>query len=395
MVWGPGQRENNSGRQQEPSAMDQFAQDARIRKGARMLPQDRKLTAGEIDAVRADLAAFTDPGGGKRTQAWVSRNLGAGYSAAVVSGFINGKPNSRDEEIARAVNEMLEIETARAKGVRPTVFVETGVAREILTVCTQARVHLAMGEILGPAGVGKSITLRACAQKIPGSVYLRCSESTAQPLAFLRSLAAAIGVGQTGSMDLVMRRIVDRLSSSGRLLLLDEAQKLSKRTIDVLRDLHDMAEIPIVICGTLLLRDMVNDANIFYGQLSSRIMVRVNLAERFAERGGGAGRSKPGDHKPLFTVEEVVEALGLSQGHLRLTDEAVAYLTSIACAPGLGCLRLCSQLVRALEKMPYYRRNEVTDKSIRRVLRELHGIDMRDQIESRVEQTTTQQRKTA
>ena len=343
-----------------------------------------------MDQIREDARAMLAKPG--KSQAWMSRKMGKGYSQAVLSAWFNGAQTPRDEEITRRVNNLIELDAATAAGSRPVVCVETNVAREIWTVCYHASVQGSMGEVIGPAGVGKTIALRACEHKFVGSVYLRCDQGCRSPGALLRTICRRLGLGVKGTIDTLLFRVVDRLDGTDRMLLFDEAQKLNPDALDVVRDIHDQAHVPIVLGGTFDLHKLVDDSTVFFGQMSSRISVRLNISERHGSAGRSGGRGK-GGCKPLFTVDDVVRALDLESSPLRLTTDARSYLTDLACAAGLGSLRLCSQLIRALESMPGLRGRQVTDKTIRKALKEFHGIEIRDRMSMRIEQTRT--RKTA
>lgn len=376
--------------------MDEIAQDARIRKsrGARMLAPDRKLTKAEINAVRDAARDFVEQH--DRSQKWLSKRLGEGYGAAVISNWFNFS-TTREEEIARKINDLMELDAARKAGVRSVPCVDTAVAIEIWTVCHFANKHKTMAEIIGPTGVGKTTALEACERKITGCIYMRCDRGCRSAGGFLRNLACRVGQRSTGNIDTLFRRLVDYLRGTDRMLILDEGQSLSLDALDVVRDLYDEAGIPIVVAGKYDLHELVDDATVFAGQMASRIAIRLNLAERCAmpEQGGGKSRKKT-NTRPLYTVDEVVKVLDLASSPLKLTPEAKQYLAALACTPGLGALRLCKWVVCALEDMPTYRTGgrSVEAKTIRGVLRKLHGIAGHERINNRVEQAQPK-RKTA
>jgi hypothetical protein len=75
------------------------------------------------------------------------------------------------------------------------------------------------------------------------------------------------------------RRIINALKGTERLLLIDEAHSLAVRSLNVIRDIHDEAKVPIVLAGTIDLRKRTNDSTIFFGQFTSRMVARCDVSE--------------------------------------------------------------------------------------------------------------------
>jgi DNA transposition AAA+ family ATPase len=348
--------------ERERSILDQIEQDARIMRRARMLPTDRPLTKEELDQVARDVRKWLKESG--RSAQSVSRALGKGFSPATISNFLNGMERGDHEKTARALNEYMERETRAGEAKRPQGFVETSVAKRMLVVVRTAVETKSIGLVVGPAGMGKTLTAKAAASIYTGSIYLRVTQSERRNTGLIASLARMLGVPARGTISITHRLVIEHLSGTGRPLLIDEAHALQASAIDALRDIHDEAEVPIVLWGTHDVRRKVNDTEAWYGQLNSRIVATCDLGELAnPPRGGGA---------PLFTVEEIQRLF--TSDKLKLTGDGAAFLHELACIPGLGGLRICAKIMDVAMRMPKIRAaGRVGADQIRAICKQMHG----------------------
>lgn len=328
-----------------------------------MLPEDRELTPQEIAQVARDAKAYMREHA--VSLASLSRQLGQGYSQATLSNFLNGHKRGDQERVARALNAWLETQTRAAEVARPEGFVETDVARKILTVIRTAVDSRKIGVVTGSAGMGKTLTAKAAHKMFPGSIYLRVTQSERRNTGLVASLARILNIPIRSTISHSHRLVIEHLSGTNRPLLIDEAHKLHEGALDALRDIHDEAGVPLVLFGTIKLTQHVNDTEVFFGQFSSRIVARVDLTELATKpRRGGKAR-------PLFSVDEILAIFASSK--LRLTDDAARLLAQLACLPGLGSLRLCSMVMDIAARMPALRSRAVDAKDIRAIVRQMHS----------------------
>ncbi|MEN0021585.1 MAG: AAA family ATPase, partial [Planctomycetota bacterium] len=185
----------------------------------------------------------------------------------------------------------------------------------------------------------------------------------------IHALGARLQLSRRSLMSVQQRAIMDHLRGTDRLILLDECQHLKRDSLDVLRDIHDEAEVPIILCGTHDLVDLVTDARAFYGQFTSRVVAREDLARIVGnDDAGDGGGSQLG--RKLFTVDEVKQIFEAAK--LKLTEEAWDLLTNVANSPADGALRSCRKTVELLVGAGYHKKPKVTDKMILGSLRSRH-----------------------
>jgi len=106
----------------------------------------------------------------------------------------------------------------------------------------------AIGEIVGPAGTGKSMAGRAVAQQCSAARIVAWDGMTRHQL--LRAVALGAGIDGAGAVDrLLSMRPED---DARRLLVIDEANKLTWRPLEALRYLADECGFAVLLIGTEL-----------------------------------------------------------------------------------------------------------------------------------------------
>lgn len=106
-----------------------------------------------------------------------------------------------------------------------------------------------MGLIYGETGFGKTTGVTWLITRVNG-VYVRALATTT-PSSLLASIARELDLAPRPSNVQTVEAIVQKLAVTGRPLFIDEADYLieNKRTVETLRDIHDLATVPVVLIG--------------------------------------------------------------------------------------------------------------------------------------------------
>lgn len=327
-----------------------------------MLPHDRPLSKSEIDQVATDLKEFREREG--LSLEAISKSMGAGFSPQVLSAFERSRMRGDYDRVARGINAFIEQRAASSETARPHGFVETEVAKKILTVARTVHASGSMGVVFGSAGNGKTMTARVITDVMPGTLYFRVKASVATGPAIGKSLATMLSTAHRSSHAITIDLIIAKLRGSRRLIIVDEAQRLKPSGWETWRDIHDETGCPVLFIGTIDVHSRVNDTDAFYGQYSSRVIATLDI--------DGVLSSGRRPTKPLFSTREIREVF--ESDKLRLTDDGAQYLAELACVPGLGGLRTCDKLVALASRMKGYRTGKALDRAVlNTVLREMHG----------------------
>ncbi|MEM9415372.1 MAG: ATP-binding protein [Planctomycetota bacterium] len=312
--------------------------DRRLRVGQK-LPEQGEIPWELVERVRDDLSFMVEQPGITAKMVMEA----TGISKTRYCRF--GRATSRDsakidiDRITRQINVFLETVARRNAAKLPEGFVRTQVAERMLTIIGKTIELSSIGVIYADAGRGKSMTLEAAVELYAGSVLLRVRQHTRTPTGLAKAIGKALQVRGLRDGFSAASNVIQALKGTGRCLLIDEAHQLKHESFELLRDIHDEAGVPIILAGTLKLNDSVNDHDLFFGQMSSRIALRYNVTEGLT----GTGTDGPGG-KPLHSVSEIVQLY--ERGKVRLTGDGRMLLTRLANLPGLGGLRLCAKVVQ-------------------------------------------------
>ena len=127
------------------------------------------------------------------------------------------------------------------------------------------------GIFLGRVGTGKTTALHHYANNTPTAVLIESFEGIDHST-FMDELIKATGVTVSkGTAASKMAQLINALRATDKVILVDEANWLPKRSFGALRRISDVAEVGVVLVGTPDLLPMVQDPNGRFGQISSRI----------------------------------------------------------------------------------------------------------------------------
>jgi DNA transposition AAA+ family ATPase len=106
-----------------------------------------------------------------------------------------------------------------------------------------------MGLVEGETGYGKSTAVAWLSNQVP-SIYVRALACWS-PNVMLTTLCDELRIANRGSNGALVTRIVESLSRSGQAVFVDEADYItrSERMTETLRDLHDLATVPVILIG--------------------------------------------------------------------------------------------------------------------------------------------------
>lgn len=186
----------------------------------------------------------------------IAREIGKSHTA--VSRFFGGTLASSEivDKLAELKDQWEAAAAERTEDAREyrreVEFVMTNDAKQVLAVCDLCQSEREIGVIVGPAGAGKTTALHKFREMNPDAVYVRGDVSmTAKEL--MIEIADQLGIDPGyGSLRSCMRRIVTRFRERPSVLIIDEADLLvsfTVRKIELLRTIHDEAQMGVVLCG--------------------------------------------------------------------------------------------------------------------------------------------------
>lgn len=226
-----------------------------------------------------ELRALMDSKGYQQKQ--VAQLLGV--SVTTVSLYLKGEYNGNVAEMDRKVSELIERDKAKVVEAKyNTAFVPTLAARRGMEVMAFAHVEGEINVIYGSAGLGKTQMLKEYERQNSSAVLIEVDPSCT-PKVLLRKIAEAVGANARGVNNELLDSIVRKLKGSERLLMIDEAELLSTRSLEFIRRIHDLTDVGVVLAGMPRLLINLKGKNNELAQLYSRVGFACDLGNALSE----------------------------------------------------------------------------------------------------------------
>lgn len=237
-----------------------------------------------LDELREQISQTLQEGGISLKS--LSKELGTrGASTGTLSLFLSGKYSGDNHEISQKLEEWLALRTRREEiNIPSNEWIETPTAKSIWVTILYAHANCKMAAIYGTPGVGKTMTCLEYASKDKkGAVwFVRASVAEDTLLGIYTKIARVLGIANPSSRKSELHQeLLSRLTGSKGVLILDEVQRLSLKTLEAVRDLFDEAEIGLVLCGDIeSYARLINRRNgVKCAPLTSRIGKRTEITE--------------------------------------------------------------------------------------------------------------------
>lgn len=200
-----------------------------------------------------------------------------GLSTAVISQYLKGNYSGSITNVEGVLADFIHREEERAKRreVKES-FVLTQLAGLVLGLIDNTHMDGDIGVIYGPAGMGKSMALRQYVATNEGAILIEADPGyTAKVL--LQELCGRLGVKKTGNIHELSEECIQALTGTGWVVLVDEAELLPYRALEVLRRIHDRSGVAIVLAGMPRLLINLKGSRGEFAQLYSRVGMALDL----------------------------------------------------------------------------------------------------------------------
>ena len=297
-----------------------------------------------FEKTRIDLAEFMEQS--HKSQQQISRETG--LSTSVISQFLNGSSTGDNEKIAKTIDQYLTVGKERLNTVSSVTFYpEMHNTVEVLFTCYYAHRHNDLTLVSGAAGAGKTTALHHYEENNAGVIFVTANACTTSATAVLSLICQKLGKQAPARKAALMNVLVEQLTSSNRLIIIDEADHLSFDALQAVRNLNDLAGVGIVLAGNdKIYRQMLaGRRNYEFDQIRTRIGVRQKVTN---------------DYK----VEEMQAIFP------KLNQECTGYLLKVACYESL---RTAIKLYEAAKEFAGVKKTALTVKILRETQKQLFG----------------------
>lgn len=202
------------------------------------------------------------------TQTAIARELNV--SASLLSDFLAGKykaPHKIIPKVEALVNYKQE------KSIAPVApdFATTTISKSVMDTIKYCQLQGKIGCVYGDAGVGKTTSIDQYCKDNPLAIKITISPAFASVAGFNELLADKLEIKERVSRR-IYREAVERLSGTGMVVIIDEAQHLTSKTLDYIRCLCDESGAGIVLVGNeQVYKRIKNNSQAEFAQLYSRV----------------------------------------------------------------------------------------------------------------------------
>lgn len=233
-----------------------------------------------IEKARSRLIEYINSTG--QSQAAISKRIG--LSPATISQFLSDSYSGDNEEISIMVNSFLYLQEMRKSYTKAPDFTDSlKNTRKIINTLDYVYANRCTGVVSGVSGCGKTTALKNYQKIMNGVIYIQADATKWSPCSILKLISKSTGEPCKGSSSDILDNLVDKLTGTDKLVIIDEAQHLKAKAFDTLRVLNDRAEVGVIYAGTpdIIQRMTIGRAKEEFDQVYSRIEYTCNLSNRF------------------------------------------------------------------------------------------------------------------
>lgn len=220
------------------------------------------------ETIRATLSRWMEEN--DKSQAYVAKNMG--LSGTVLSQYLGDKYPGDNAGIEKQVREFLDLQKARSERKKITVpFVNTSVAVDIMGTADIVHEDGIIGVVVSEPGFGKTEALKEYGRRNHDVICLEV-DCGYNALVLFQEIHRLV-FGEAGHKELhdMQIAIIDKLRGSGRMIIIDQAEYLPFKALEMLRTIYDKAGIGILLCGQERLLENIRGHRGQYAQLHSRV----------------------------------------------------------------------------------------------------------------------------
>lgn len=249
-----------------------------------------------------------------------------GYGTTQVIKYLNGKP---DWNVAKFEDSLRDvIRTAEKRKLLNQDLFPTPVTQQVNAICEQIRRSNAFSLIHGAAGWGKTCGMRLYLSSFPSAVGLTVTKWNRGATDQVRLLWESAGGGSWGNHrgDTRANALVKKFEGTHRLIIVDNAHRLTLGGLHFWFDFYDTTGCPIAFLGNPEILELIEPSDQMGSRLKPIHMVEMKesafqtIAQRMIHQILG---------EQVEELEDLAEAAIGSRGHLRTLRQQLSLAKDI------------------------------------------------------------------
>lgn len=200
----------------------------------------------------------------------------AGVAEGTLSIVLKGTYPANPAEVISKIMAIIEREEAKITNkIKSLDFVETSVSEKIAFALDLAVWDTKIVCIVGDSGLGKTWAVKKYVENNPSAILVE-ADPTYAVKTVLENIARRLDIADVyGRNSELLEAVVQKLKGSGRMILIDEAEYLTDTALDIVRRIHDKADVPVALVGMPhLLTNVIGKKN-----KHAQIYSRMNLCK--------------------------------------------------------------------------------------------------------------------
>lgn len=190
-------------------------------------------------------------------------------SSSRMSSFLSGTYKTPHTVIPK-VQELLQMREKKKVAPKKPEYRETSVNRCVINAIKYCHVQGNFGVVYGDAGIGKTMAIEQYLKENSLAIGITISPTYASITGVNELLGEQLGVKERVSRK-ITKEIENKLRGSGRVIIVDEAQLLTTRTLDHLRCMSDHTEVGVCLIGNYEVYNRLRgNGEAMFAQLFSR-----------------------------------------------------------------------------------------------------------------------------
>lgn len=192
-----------------------------------------------------------------------------GLAKSTISMWLSGTYAGKNDKITDAINNFIQREKERT-GNDEIPIVDTSIIKYIFEIARLCHTKGKIGVCVGRAGLGKTVAVKEYTKNALDAILIE-SDSGYTAKSLLKEIYRRLALSGKGSVYDLMGEVVNKLNQSGRLLIIDEAENLPYRALEITRRIHDKTGVGVLLVGRNILFENLRGFNNQYDQLYSRV----------------------------------------------------------------------------------------------------------------------------
>ena len=192
-----------------------------------------------------------------------------GIAKSTISMWLNNNYNGNNDKVMDVINNFIKREKECFINDELPI-VDISIIKYISEIARLCHTKGKIGVCVGRAGLGKTVAVKVYIKTALDSILIE-SDSGYTAKSLLKEIHRRLALSGKGSVYDLMGEVVNKLNQSGRLLIIDEAENLPYRALEITRRIHDKTGVGVLLIGRNILFENLRGFNNQYDQLYSRV----------------------------------------------------------------------------------------------------------------------------